>query len=145
VAEVRSWGFDLMIPGEHYGNCIWCWKKSNRKLFTLAKDSPEAFDFPAAMEREFGDFKCNPAVTSPNGKRQFFRGHRSALDIIEIARTTDFEKFYDKYDASWVFNPDLDIGSGCGMDSCEVGSDDNQTELELFPQPTPADPNAPND
>ena len=127
VREVRSWGFDLKLPGEHYGNCVWCWKKSNRKLLTLAKDTPQIFDFPAAMEREFGDFKCNPAVTSPNGKRQFFRGHRSTLDILELARTTDFERFYEKYEGN-VFDPALDIGSGCGMESCEVGASDEPEE-----------------
>lgn len=119
VRRVRSWGFDLGIP-EHLGNCVWCWKKSNRKLLTLAKESPWVFDFPVEMEREFGGFKCNPAVTSPNGKRQFFRGHKSALDILELARTTDFEKFYDKYQQN-VFDPDMDMESGCGMSSCEAG------------------------
>jgi hypothetical protein len=124
VREVRSWGFDLMLPGEHYGNCKWCWKKSNRKLLTLAKESPEVFDFPLKMEREFGDFKCNPPVTSPNGKRQFFRGHRSAADLLFIAKhlKDDFDYFRDKYN---VFDPALDIESGCGAESCEVGASDN--------------------
>lgn len=117
VRIVRSWGFDLMLPGEHYGNCVFCWKKSNRKLLTLAKESPEVFDFPLEMERLYGDFKCNPAVTSPNGKRQFFRGHRSAADILELAKG-NFEPFVDKYN---VFDPAMDIESGCGMSSCEVG------------------------
>ena len=118
VKTVRSWGFDLGIP-EHYGNCVWCWKKSNRKLLTLAKENPSVFDFPIEMERLYGDFKCNPPVTSPNGKRQFFRGHRSALDILELAKG-NFNPFTDKYN---VFDPDMDTESGCGMSSCEVGHD----------------------
>ena len=126
VKEVRSWGFDLEIP-EHYGNCVWCWKKSNRKLLTLARESPGVFDFPLRMEAEFGDFKCNPAVTSPNGKRQFFRGHKSAADILELAKLP-FEQFRDKYQQS-PFDPALDMESGCGMSSCEVGANDTYADV----------------
>lgn len=135
VKEVRSWGFDLMIPGEHYGNCVWCWKKSNRKLLTLARQSPEVFDFPKRMEAEFGDFKCNPAVTSPNGKRQFFRGHKSAADILALAKLP-FEQFYDKYERDQaLFDPDLDMESGCGASSCEIGADDEAGQLTLELKP----------
>lgn len=41
--DVRDWWatqpFNLNIP-EHLGNCVWCWKKSNRKLLTIAKSHP---------------------------------------------------------------------------------------------------------
>lgn len=121
VREVRSWGFDLMLPGEHYGNCVWCWKKSNRKLLTLAKEDPSVFDFPLRMDAAYGDFKCTPASVSPDGKRYFFRGHRSTIDILELAKQGGFEAFRDKYN---VFDPDMDIESGCGASSCEVGAED---------------------
>lgn len=122
VNEVRSWGFDLQIS-EQLGNCKWCWKKSNRKLMTLALEHPDVFDFPLRMEAEFSGFKVTPATTSPDGRRLFFRGHKSAADIVELARTSDFEKFSDKYQTN-IFDPALDMSSGCGMSSCEIGADD---------------------
>ncbi len=130
VRIVRSWGFDLQIPGEHYGNCVWCWKKSNRKLLTLAKNTPEVFDFPLRMEAEYGDFKCNPPVTSPNGRREFFRGHKNTAMILELARTSNFEEFYDKYQMN-VMDPEMDMESGCGASSCEIGHDDEIPTMEL--------------
>jgi len=120
VSEVRSWGFDLEIP-EQLGNCTWCWKKSNRKLLTLAKENPEVFEFPLRMEDKYSGFKCDSAAVGPDGKRNFFRGHRSALDLLELSKMP-FEAFEDKY--SNVFDPVYDLASGCGMSSCEVGVSD---------------------
>lgn len=120
VAEVRSWGFDLEIE-EHLGNCTWCWKKSNRKLLTLVKECPEIFDFPHQMEEKYSLYKADSAAAGPDGRRLFFRGHRSTADLIELSKLP-FEMFQDKY--SNVFDPDMDISSGCGMSSCEVGVED---------------------
>jgi 3'-phosphoadenosine 5'-phosphosulfate sulfotransferase (PAPS reductase)/FAD synthetase len=39
---MSQFNWDLNLPGEHYGNCVWCWKKSLRKLATVAKHTPEA-------------------------------------------------------------------------------------------------------
>lgn len=116
IQEVRSWSFDLMLD-EHFGNCTWCWKKSNRKLLTLAKHNPEIFDFPVRMEEKYGLHKFVP--TDKATKRVFFRGHRSAMDILDLARKGNFEEFTDKYSIS--FDPDMDMSSGCGMSSCEIG------------------------
>lgn len=120
IQEVRSWGFDLQLPGEHYGNCTWCWKKSLRKLLTVAKNSPEHFDFPLQMEAEFSKHKVTPATASPCGHRLFFRGHRSTQDILAQSKQP-FEEFTDKYQ---IREDDaLDYGVGCG-ESCEIGSDE---------------------
>lgn len=130
IEEVRTWGFDLTIP-EHYGNCTWCWKKSYRKLLTLAVETPHVFDFPRAMEMEFQHFKCNPAVTSPDGRRLFFRKHKSVDDIFEDAKKP-FQLFTDKHHIEYDEN--LDFGVGCG-ESCEIGSDERygvQIEEEDF-------------
>jgi len=115
IEEVRSWGFDLKLPGEHYGNCVWCWKKSLRKLLTVAKHSPEQFAFPARMEKKFSSFKAK------NGERFFFRGNRSAQDILRLSKEP-FEEFTDKYAPVSDEDP-LDYGVGCG-ESCEIGSDE---------------------
>lgn len=120
IHEVRSWGFDLKLPGEHYGNCVWCWKKSLRKLLTVAKHNPEHFDFPARMEEEFSKHKVSPATSSPCGNRLFFRGHRSTQDILAQSKQP-FEEFTDKYQIPE--DKTLDYGVGCG-ESCEIGSDE---------------------
>lgn len=121
IQEVRTWPFDLLLPGEHYGNCIWCWKKSLRKHLTLAKNSPEVFDFPECMENKYGAFKVSNATKSPDGRRLFFRGHRSVADIKRLA-LEPFNEFHDKH-IKQEDDP-LDYGAGCGEGSCEIGSDE---------------------
>jgi hypothetical protein len=130
IAEVRTWGFDLTIP-EHYGNCTWCWKKSYRKLLTIAREAPGFFDFPRRMEREFGRLKVTPATTSPDGRRLFFRKHKSVDDIFEDAKQP-FTPFTDKHHIE--YDESLDFGVGCG-ESCEIGSDERygvEIEDETF-------------
>ena len=122
--ECASWPFDLDLKGEHYGNCTWCWKKSLRKHLTLAKESPEVFDFPRRMEKKYSNIT---APNDPNASRQMFRGNMTTVDIIEMARTKDFEPYVD-IDQTQMFsqaNYDvfLDTGSACG-ESCEIGADD---------------------
>jgi len=122
--ECARWPFDLDLKGEHYGNCTWCWKKSLRKHLTLAKESPEVFDFPRRMEKKYSNIT---APNDPNSSRQMFRGNMTTVDIIEMARTKDFEPYAD-IDQTQMFsqaNYDvfLDTGSACG-ESCEIGADD---------------------
>ena len=124
-AECAGWSFDLDLKGEHYGNCVWCWKKSLRKLMTLAKDDISIFDFPRRMEKEHA--YTNQSIKHKDDKRVFFRGQKSSLDIIELARTGNFEPYKD-IDQSQMFSQasydmELDTGSSCG-ESCEIGADD---------------------
>lgn len=44
--------FTLKIP-EHHGNCKTCWKKSDKKLWTLTEEKPEWFDFFDRMEKTY--------------------------------------------------------------------------------------------
>ena len=118
--ECASWPFDLGLPGDHFGNCTWCWKKSLRNHLTLAKDFPEVFDFPRAMEAEFGTHKAE-SVAALDGRRHFFRKHMSVDDIFARAQQP-FVPYRDKREQLSLiplYDPDLDIGSGCG-ESCEV-------------------------
>lgn len=123
LAFWRAQPFDLQLPGEHYGNCQWCWKKSNRKLLTLAAETPSVFDFPAEMERTFGTFKGH-LKAGHNGRRYFFRGYRTTQDLFETA-AKPFVRFVDNSPTPIPFDPELDRGSGCG-ESCEVGADANE-------------------
>lgn len=125
-ADVLNWWreqpFDLYLP-EHYGNCDFCWKKSNRKLKTLALENPKVFDFPGEMEKKYG--WAGPGErTEP---RVFFRGKRSAQDILAESRQP-FEPFTD---ANATFDPAEDVGGGCG-DSCEVFADEFDSAYEVF-------------
>ena len=126
--ECEKWPFDLRIPGDHYGNCVWCWKKSLRKLMTIAKHTPNWFEFPMRMEREYSEHRVTPATASPDGTRKFFRKHLSSWDIIEMAHFgPEFEEFQDHRQLARL--TDLDIGSACG-DSCEVGTEETDSFRE---------------
>lgn len=119
---MRQFDWDLKIPLDAYGNCVWCWKKSLRKLSTVAKQEPHRFDFPGEMERRFGTI--NRGVQEQPDPRVFFRGNRSAQDIIVHAHTADFEEYKDdKFDQPQLFDDFWDVGSACG-ESCEVGADE---------------------
>lgn len=123
-SECASWDFDLDLKGEHYGNCVWCWKKSMRKLLTLAQEDESIFDFPQNMEQKYAN------ITSPNDPnltRQMFRNNMTTVDIIKMAREGKFEPYKD-IDQTQMFSQAsydvfLDTGSACG-ESCEIGADD---------------------
>jgi len=124
--ECASWTFDLDLKGEHYGNCTWCFKKSLRKLLTLALDDESLFDFPRMLESKYqlvrdGDYERE-------GDHKIFRKHMSTVDIVEMARSKDFEPYVDVDQLDFGFSQPsydvfLDTGSACG-ESCEIGADD---------------------
>lgn len=105
--EINDWwlqqSFNLNLL-EHQGNCKWCWKKSHRKLVTIAKETPQAFNFPMRMEMNYGLSGHNVDGT----KRTFFRGHMSTLDILESAAANTIP----------MLRLDPDEDAGCS-ESCE--------------------------
>ena len=115
-ATCALWAHDLKIPGDHYGNCVWCWKKSLRKLMTLAAESPEVFDFPCLMEAKYGSHKASKGV------RNFFRGERTVADIKKLAKQP-FTRYQDMPLSGEPMSA-LDLGSACG-ETCEIGADDS--------------------
>ena len=66
--------FTLEIP-DYLGNCITCWKKSDKKLRTILEDDERHFDFFERMEKD------NANCGAGSGDRRFFRKHRSVLDL----------------------------------------------------------------
>jgi hypothetical protein len=122
--DVRAWWatqpFNLNIP-EHLGNCTWCWKKSNRKLFTIAKEHPEMFEFPARMEEQYGFAGGERRDGEERKRRVFFRGNRTTQDILAAAQQP-FEPFHDERFVP--YDEDMDAHGSCG-DSCEIGADKN--------------------
>lgn len=123
--EMKSWPFDLDIPGDHFGNCTWCWKKTDRKLYTLAIEDPSVFDVPKRLEEKYGhiDALAGRKCCDQNGRAQFFRKHRSAEDIIREASETQFEPYSDDpHEHAYDFDESLDVGGACG-ESCEAWAD----------------------
>lgn len=90
--------FNLNIP-EFLGNCMWCWKKSNKKLQAVYKFDSSIFDFPEEMEFQYGSY-------ADGNPRHFFRGNVSAKEI-KRSFSSQQELSFD------------DIPNGCS-DSCEV-------------------------
>lgn len=117
---IHWWGeqsFDLNLP-EHLGNCSTCFKKSGRKLLTIAKYFPEKFDFMARMEKEYGD--CGP---SGETDMKFFRGQSGAIDIIATSKQPfiEFKDYKPELQLKMDFDIDpLDIEGDCGG-GCEIG------------------------
>lgn len=126
--EIKTWPFDLQIPGDHWGNCKWCWKKTDRKLYTLAIEDETVFDVPKRLENRYGhiDSEAGRKCCASNGRAYFFRNHRSADTIIREANEKVFDRYVDNpHDHGRdEFDVDLDVGGGCG-ESCEVWSDSN--------------------
>jgi len=137
-AEVASWPFQLELKSSAFGNCQWCWKKSLRKLLTLANEDPSIFDFPKRMENlHTKEVDVTTVIRDDNGEvidtktvkseTRMFRNHMNTVDIIEMARKGNFEPYVD-IEQTLMFSEAsydvfLDTGSSCG-ESCEIGADD---------------------
>jgi len=121
---MAGWGFDLRIPGDHYGNCTWCWKKTLRKHLTLMKQSPEVFDFPERMEERYGSARPDMASTDDDGRAWWFRKHTSVQQLREMAKTREFQPYRDDlYASGRERDRDLDLGTGACGESCGVYAD----------------------
>lgn len=107
--EEQPWSLGLEA---HEGNCKTCWKKSNNKLWLLAVEHPERFEFMARMERQYSHVKPNE-----NGApRVFFRGNRGAVDILREASSMDSRTLRR------MIGADTQSETGCA-ESCEAYAD----------------------
>lgn len=102
--------FDLELR-EHQGNCKWCWKKSKRKLLTLAVESPDIFDFPDRMEKQYGH------IGHEKSPRVFFRNRESTQDILNQSKLP-FNKWVESPYHQDIFIDMFDAPGGCS-ESCE--------------------------
>lgn len=115
--------FRLELKG-YEGNCMVCHKKSLRKLLSIAKLTPEKFDWVIETEKEFENFipKTHAHNTKIKLPVRFFRNHLSANDIIEMSKQPfeiakdDAQVFYEQQD---LFGFELDTSNGCS-ESCEA-------------------------
>lgn len=77
----------------YQGNCVTCWKKSDKKLYQIAKENLRAFEFMDRMEGKYKyHFPQNRIDKWKEGERgelkevTFFRNNRSAKQIIEESK-----------------------------------------------------------
>lgn len=76
----KQYEWDLKIP-EYLGNCVTCYKKSEKKLNMVYRECPQAFQFFDRMEREHSaDRIATDGVAEP---RFFFRGYTSTEKLLK--------------------------------------------------------------
>ncbi len=125
----RSMPFRLELKG-YQGNCKTCWKKSDKKLYQIAKENPTAFKFMDEMENKY-------PIDPLGHNKTFFRNNRSAKQILEESKhwnrkikndadeyTYQTELFsspnYDELEQKDIDSRDFDL---LGGESCEVFSE----------------------
>lgn len=118
--------FDLELKS-YEGNCGDCWKKSLRKLMTIAVESPDTFCFSRRMEVKYENFipesrQHNTKIKTPI---RFFRDNMSVDDIFEEAKfpfkkaedESKLENSQKELFSDW--NEYYDGNGGC-VESCEA-------------------------
>ncbi|MGB3724274.1 MAG: hypothetical protein WA981_00770 [Glaciecola sp.] len=100
--------FDLGIP-EHLGNCVGCFRKSERKSMKAYRDAPE--QFVNTMEKDYGHIGSNKIkgvhVDEP---RTMYRNYKTCDDIIAMFKDAD---------PQWLSKDDPEhMNEGCAS-SCE--------------------------
>lgn len=78
--EILDWWktqpFDLEIE-EHYGNCVGCYKKSDKKLQMIANENPHYFEPFIELEQEFTHLKND----TEEYDRKIYRHFRTAYEV----------------------------------------------------------------
>lgn len=100
--------FDLGIP-EHLGNCIGCFKKSQKKLLKVMRDYDGAFNFPLHIESFYGHVGNNK-INSEYSKlpRTMYRQSIRTNDMIALFKESEFSPV-----------DDIENNEGCSS-SCEA-------------------------
>jgi hypothetical protein len=116
--DINDWwdeqDFELGLA-EHEGNCTWCWKKSFKKLYRLAHEAPEIFEFPKRCEATYGLAGHNIDGTH----RVFFRETTSTNQLMQLAGEVAYESLIR------LTRTDADANQGCS-ESCDVMTADSE-------------------
>jgi len=110
--------FRLELKG-YEGNCKTCWKKSDKKLWTIARETPEKFKSFIDLEEKYSRFI--PQKREDKGDTiTFFRSNRFAKDILEESKTNiDLVRDDSKdlnFQSSLLDDESCDIYSECGVE-----------------------------
>ena len=100
--EQFTWDLDIK---EYEGNCLGCFKKSDKKLHTLYRERPDVFDLPIRL----GDLYAKVGPNNVPGPRKMYRGYQSATELVTKYNSLDF-------DASKLLDR---VETGCS-ESCEL-------------------------
>lgn len=109
----ESMPFRLNIAS-YQGNCKVCFKKSLRKLMTIAKENPDWFDNMKRWEEKYIEHEG----------QSIFRKEMKVEDIFRLSKQ-DFEMAEDEKFITWeyiqkdIFGNELDLSNGC-VESCEI-------------------------
>lgn len=104
----EDYHFDLGIP-EHLGNCVGCFRKSDKKCMKAYRDAPE--QFTNTMEKDFGRIGLNK-IKGEHSKlpRTMYRQYNTCDDIIQMFKDAD---------PKWLSKGDTEeVNEGCAS-SCE--------------------------
>lgn len=119
VTKPQINGFWASMPfrlniASYQGNCKVCFKKSLRKLMTIAKENPEWFDNMRRWEHKYIE----------HDGESIFRKEMKVDDIFRLSKQ-DFEMAKDEKFITWeyiqkdIFGNELDLSNGC-VESCEI-------------------------
>lgn len=113
--QINKWfsnrPFRLNLKG-YQGNCKDCWKKSFRKLYTIACETPRHFDFSINMEAKYSKLRGD--------ERVFFRGNTNAEKVLFDGLSKIGTDFKFAKDDSIIYDEELDAGGSCdGGETCE--------------------------
>lgn len=116
--------FDLNLKS-YEGNCDVCFKKSLRKILTLAKERPDLFKWWSDMEDKYGNFI--PKTRNKNNITFPIHFNRNNISIKEILKASisfsdvvrDDSKDVQYYKQLELWGSSLDESNGCS-ESCEV-------------------------
>lgn len=128
--------FRLELKG-YEGNCKTCWKKTFRKLITIARYNPHHFDFFRQMELEYGEFVRETAEHRLKPPFRFFRKNKTVDDIFEMAKDKSIlDAIDDSIDNNfqldlWQDGTELDLSNGC-EESCEVFGQESEESNLVF-------------
>lgn len=114
--DVNDWWedqeFNLTIPNDAFGNCLFCFQKSFKKLVHVYKHNPAAFNLPLLLDEKHK----NRAIAGGKSEHEvfMFRGNISTKQFIEMADNSE-----DLYGMQVRQDSDNDKESGCS-ESCEM-------------------------
>lgn len=96
--------FDLELD-ELYGNCVACFKKSDRHLMTIAKHRRSAFDLWQKIETEFGHIDAKDG-----DPYRFYRGNKTVGEIIASSEQPfkEFDPTMKEFQIGFDFGTDID-------------------------------------
>lgn len=108
--------FDLDLD-EWKGNCIDCHKKSEKKLFMVARDMGEdAFRFTAYLDNQYTHVKPQTLEDGSVKYRKRFRGYKNTTELIASFRDSEYN------------TKDYSEESGGCSESCDPFMDSNTAE-----------------